>query len=644
MSKRIIFCIKKLVPLSLIAFLLISITLLVIPTKADVHEVWPGESIQAAINSASNGDIIFVHSGTYNECIKVNKTISFIGENKKTTIINGRSLGTVVRVTANNVTISGFTITNAGGTDKNSVLLVNVRNCNISGNIISGPSYAGISLQSLSSNNLISRNNIIANGYGIQVGSSSGNIFFGNNVTANYDSGLKFYRMASSPYYSLNSVVSRNNITDNRGESIVFENSLNNTILENRIANNLRSVLFQNSSGNTVSRNNITTNFGDGLIFQNSPNNTINENIITANNGDGIRFYVSSNNILRANIMAANAYNFGVYGKQLPDFINDVDTSNTVNGKPIYYWINKSNNQIPSDAGYVAIVNSTNIAVRDLNTSDNVQGILLVYTRNSKVENATVENNRYGVWLFGSSNNDILRNNIVANDPYGILLNASSNNRIYHNNFINNAQQAHCDLANSWHIGWPLGGNYWSNMMHVDMRTGPDQNLTGTDGLVDKQYNITTQYSDKYPLAAQWATHSIAVVNLLRYKTVVANETNSAFNIRVIVANRGIFVENSMLTISMNSSSIISKSFNVTATWFTPVLITLNTSGLEKGSYTIGAYAHPVLGEPYIIDNSFTDDWVNITILGDIKYDKTVNVLDLILVASHLGTKAMGVI
>lgn len=632
---------KKLLLLSLAAILLISITLLAIPAKADVHEVWPGESIQAAINAASDGDIVFVHSGTYNESIKVNKTISLIGENRKTTIINGRGLGTIVRVTVNNVTISGFTITNAGGVDKNSVLLVNVRNCNISGNIMS-LSYAGISLQSLSSNNLISRNNITANGYGIRVGSSSGNNLFGNNITDNFQSGIEFHRMSPSPYYSINNVVSRNNITNNRGESIVFENSPNNTILENRIANNLRGVLFQNSSYNTVSRNNITANIGDGLIFQNSLNNTITENTITANNGDGMRFHLSSNNILKDNIMTDNAYNFGVYGKQLPDFINDVDNSNIVNGKPMYYWINKSSDNIPLDAGYIAIVNSTNITVQNLNISNNVQGILLAYTRNSKVENVTIKNNRYGIWLFESLYNDILRNNIVTNDAYGILFNASSNNRIYHNNFINNAQQAYCDLANSWHIGWPLGGNYWSNMAHVDIHTGPDQNLTGTDGIVDKKYNITAQYQDMYPLVAPWTPHNIAVVNMLRYRTVVGNETNSAFNINVIVANRGIFVENSTLTISMNSSNIISKSFNVTATWFKSVLVTLNTSGLEYGNYTIGAYAHPVSEETNIIDNSFTGGWVSITIVGDVKYDKTVNVLDLILVAGHLGHEGDG--
>ncbi|MCW3984911.1 MAG: right-handed parallel beta-helix repeat-containing protein [Candidatus Bathyarchaeota archaeon] len=67
-------------------------------------------SIQEAINSADGGDTIYVSSGTYYENVVVNKSVSLIGEDKNTTIIDGDQTGTVVRVTEDNVTIKGFTI------------------------------------------------------------------------------------------------------------------------------------------------------------------------------------------------------------------------------------------------------------------------------------------------------------------------------------------------------------------------------------------------------------------------------------------------------------------------------------------------------------------------------------------------------
>ncbi|KAA0011596.1 MAG: hypothetical protein FE041_04135, partial [Thermoplasmata archaeon] len=70
-------------------------------------------SIQSAINDANDGDTIFVYSGVYYENVVINKSITLIGENKETTIIDGSNSGDVVNITANGVTIEGFTIRNS---------------------------------------------------------------------------------------------------------------------------------------------------------------------------------------------------------------------------------------------------------------------------------------------------------------------------------------------------------------------------------------------------------------------------------------------------------------------------------------------------------------------------------------------------
>lgn len=71
--------------------------------------------IQDAINAASDGDTIFVYSGTYHENIVVNKDdLTLVGEDKEATIIDGQGTGNVVYLTADNITISSFSIQNSG--------------------------------------------------------------------------------------------------------------------------------------------------------------------------------------------------------------------------------------------------------------------------------------------------------------------------------------------------------------------------------------------------------------------------------------------------------------------------------------------------------------------------------------------------
>jgi hypothetical protein len=100
-------------------------------------------------------------------------------------------------------------------------------------------------------------------------------------------------------------------------------------------------------------------------------------------------------------------------------FINDIDTSNTVNGKPVYYWINQQDKTIPSDAGYVGLVRCSNIIVQGLNLTHNGQGVLLIETNNSIVTGNYIAENNYGVVLFGTvapcTNNTVSQNLITQN-------------------------------------------------------------------------------------------------------------------------------------------------------------------------------------------------------------------------------------
>ena len=90
---------------------------LALTTQAEAKIIVPNDypTIQQAINAASPGETIVVKDGTYVENVKVNKSVTIISENGSANCIVQavRSYDNVFEITADNVTISGFTITGA---------------------------------------------------------------------------------------------------------------------------------------------------------------------------------------------------------------------------------------------------------------------------------------------------------------------------------------------------------------------------------------------------------------------------------------------------------------------------------------------------------------------------------------------------
>ncbi|KAF5410234.1 MAG: hypothetical protein C5S38_10400 [Candidatus Methanophagaceae archaeon] len=94
--------------------------------------------------------------------------------------------------------------------------------------------------------------------------------------------------------------------------------------------------------------------------------------------------------------------------------------------------------QIPSDAGFVGIINSINITVKDLTLTNNWEGVLLVNSSDSKIENISVSNNHCGVYLALRSNNNTMKNNNASNNDIGIFLYCSSDNTMKNNKMFGN--------------------------------------------------------------------------------------------------------------------------------------------------------------------------------------------------------------
>ena len=472
--------------------------------------------------------------------------------------------------------------------------------------------YRGIYLY-YSSDCIVSRNSMTNNSRSIELHGASNNALSENNVTNSYD-GVLLYGSSNSVY--------GNNLTNNDcGIWLLW--SSNNLVSANAITNNNLGMWFYISSNDTVSGNNLTNNV-IGIDAYGSSSN-ISGNNITTNSHIGILLHESSNNILRNNNLTSNRFNLGVQGGNLSHYIQDIDGSNTVNGKPVCYWINETNEVIPIDAGYVALVNCTNITIKNLSLWNNWQGILLAYTVNSTI----ADNN-------------------IAYNRYGILLDESSDNSLCHNGFVNNIEQARffeSGFANSWDDGYPSGGNYWSDNAGFDFYSGPYQNETGSDSLGDTPYIVNQDNIDRYPLVG----HDIAVGNVSTSKSgcIPKPIVCQGYTARVLVTvvNQGGYTETFNVTAyatNATSSYIIGKVLNEMLNQNESTVLTMvwNTSGFAKGNYTISAIADTVPAEVHTEDNVFIGDTLEIVLVGDVcPTDGYVGIDDIYNIASHFGAE-----
>jgi nitrous oxidase accessory protein len=193
-------------------------------------------TIQSAIANANEGDTIFVKKGTYVENPIINKTVSLVGEDRNSTVID---VTAGLSVEKDNVTVTGFTIF-----DGWRGIILSANYCNISGNKITS-----------------STNGIVAFGYE-------------NYITGNIFESIGLSSAIQLNFANRNYVI--NNYIDSCIEGIqIWQNSNNNTIIDNTIINcQDHAIRFQYSNNNTVTRNNIT-NSGCGTSIYGSNNNTI---------------------------------------------------------------------------------------------------------------------------------------------------------------------------------------------------------------------------------------------------------------------------------------------------------------------------------------------------------------------------------
>jgi len=294
------------------------------------------------------------------------------------------------------------------------LVLLNVQNGSVMANTVSYNFDSGIIIDS--SYNTTVTNNMISSsdwGYGIEI-LSSNDIFIENNTVESCRGGIGLEDSEDS-FLSENIVFNN----DNGGIAII---GVNNCM---------------------IIKQNISYNGGSGISISSSFNISFLDNILY-HDYSGVEILPGSKDFIFKNNSFTHC-SFQFWHWSLDEWTSyEIDESNTVNGKPIYYWANINGGIVPPGAGQIILANCTNVIVENQNLNDASTGIIIGHSPNNYFRGNEVSRNcYYGIYSVYSDYNSFSENMLFNNEGTSIKLVMCDDN-IISNNTINN---------NSWGIG-----------------------------------------------------------------------------------------------------------------------------------------------------------------------------------------------
>ena len=402
----------------------------------------------------------------------------------------GTPIGVYTEGWASDLVIKNSTFTNDICLRLKNTNHVSVSNCSITS---SASLYAGVQL---SSSNYVDLSNLsVKNGMaGILAVSSHYTTIKDCDVFSNY---FGIDLIASKYVVMRNNTIYNNIYGFHMGSLVSFDDYIHDIDTSNTIdgkpiyyLRNASNLVFDGSEGigflGFVECDNITvknfnmSNSGNALIFAGSRDCTVSQSVFTNNlmgidcmwsfnisitdcvcddtgAGYGIWIGYSSHTMMRNNKIITGdepfEFGFGVYGDTFEDFMQDIDKSNTINGKPIYYLVGEENIRITksTELGYLALVNCRNVKVINVVLTNNEQGLLLVNTTgiirgcrfsfnyagiqilgDAKITifSCTVNRNQDGFHMEQTSNVRVIRCRVSNTDFFGFYFHNSHDNLI----------------------------------------------------------------------------------------------------------------------------------------------------------------------------------------------------------------------
>ncbi|MDD9900890.1 MAG: right-handed parallel beta-helix repeat-containing protein [Alphaproteobacteria bacterium] len=271
----------------------------------EVNVVGDGALIQQGIDMAAAGAPVTVSEGTYSENLEIYKALILQAKAGDTPIIQGTDTfgrNIVILITASDVTVDGFDITN--GTGRFGIPLLQnygilaeggVSGLTLQNNTISPMLMSGIKLDGVSSSTVMG-NTISIVSKGIEVVGGTLNGLLSNTILGS-GTGITLSGVTHA-------LVSGNTITGTLGSGISAFDVSFARFLDNVISLTGGSGLSVDADGGTdieASGNTITGTGGDGLSISNAGDVTVSGNVVTGAGGDAIKLENIENALVTLN-------------------------------------------------------------------------------------------------------------------------------------------------------------------------------------------------------------------------------------------------------------------------------------------------------------------------------------------------------
>jgi parallel beta-helix repeat protein len=335
------------------------------------------------------------------------------------------------------------------------------------------------------------------------------------------------------------------NLTNNRN-AILLDSSSNNIISNNNFSNNTEwGIYLISSSNNLIENNSMNNNYG--IIILVSPDNVLKNNKIQGEERLGIIVEYTTSITLQNNSM--NSCGLIMSGATIEHWnSHNIDISNTVNGKPLFYLKNINGSTVPFSVGQAIFVSCSNITMENQNCSNGAMGVQLIDSNNCSIKNNSFNNNYHGIFIYFSSRDNIIENNTCSeSNRDGILINVNSDRNTIRNNVIYNNVGDGVDIVNSLNIKI-LNNTFFNNSRGVRFYQSSNNNLTnntiinnGGGILFNKVYNSNINYNNitmnrAYGIYLDWSSDNSINHNY------VSNNTD--YGIRSWLASNNRFVNN----------------------------------------------------------------------------------------------------
>ena len=310
-----------------------------------------------------------------------------------------------------------------------------------------------------------------------------------------------------------------------------------------------RGVIVEGRTGITV-KNGTIENFEFGLYLEGSSDSVLIDNTAIDNKKYGIWLHYSSNTQISGNTLINNGLGIelnrcvdcSVVGNvfvndglimtgNLAHFVHEI-RDNLVNGKPLYYILSEDGYVVPSDAGSVIVVNSTNVEMLNLNVSNTAVGIELAYTNQSLIVNCITANNWYGIWLRSSSNNIITANTLTNTTCSGIYIAWSSNYNIITGNTLTKIADWGFYPSSGIYIAWSsnnntIAGNTFTNngIDNIYLNGSSHNTIAGNTFINNHGHSIFLGSSPNNHIAGNTLTNSYGIMLSRSHENYITGNT-----------------------------------------------------------------------------------------------------------------------